>query len=154
MANAPQTATYTNDPGNVDLDRVRLEIGDTNCAEAYLSDEEINFYIGEEPAILRAAARCAGVVAAKLAKRVDFAHGPVRKTISQAWNHYVELEAALDRRASLAGVAPEALGVTRAEKEAADADDSRVQPVFKKGMQDNPRSGDVILSDPNRSTPY
>lgn len=153
MAHAPQAATYTNDPAHKILDRVRLEIGDTDCRVAYLSDEEIKFYIDEEPSVLRAAARCAGLIAARLARRVDFSHGPVRKSISQAYAHYLELEAALERRANETAV-PEALGVTIAEKEAADADDGRVQPDFKKGMHDNPLAGDVVLSDPNRDRVY
>ncbi len=51
-------------------------------------------------------------------------------------------------------VIPEVLGVTIDEKEAADEDASRVQPDFKKGMHDNPRSGPVVTSDPNLRTTY
>jgi len=154
VAQGPEVATYTNDPANKDLDRVRLEIGDTDCSVAFLTDEEIKLHIAAEPSILRAAARCAGLVAAQLARRVNFAHGPVRKDQSQAREHYVELEATLDRRASLAGAKPEALGVTTGEKETADGATGRVQPDFKKGLMDNPRSGDRVLSDPNRPTTY
>lgn len=153
MAQGPEVATYTNAPATKPLDRVRLEIGDTKCSVAFLTDEEINLYIDMEPNVLRAAARCAGLIAAELARRVNFQHGPVRKDQSDAREHYVQLEAALDRRASLEGVMPEALGVTKAEKEAADAETDRVQPDFKKGMMDNPRSGDVDLSDPNQTIP-
>lgn len=148
MANAPTVATYTNDPASVDLDRVRLEVGDTECATAYLSDAEIELYLEEEPNVLRAAARAAGAIAAKCARRIDFGQGSVRKSASQLREHYVELEAALDRRASLAGVAPEALGITVAEKEAADQSTTAVQPTFKKGMHDNPRAGPILQSDP------
>lgn len=151
MAQAPQVATYTNDPANKPLDRVRLEIGDTDCSVAQLTDNEIELYIDAEPSILRAASLCAGLIAAKLARRVDFAHGPVRKNMSQALEHYVALAEALERRAVIDGAVPEALGTTIAEKEAADEDSDRVQPDFKKGMHDNPRAGDVDLSDPNRT---
>jgi hypothetical protein len=151
VANAPTVATYTNDPGSRPLDRVRLETGDTECATAYLSDEEINLYLGEETNVLRAAARAAGAIAAKCARRIDFGHGSVRKSLSQLREHYVELGAELDRRASLAGVAPEALGTKLAEKAAADQDTTAVQPEFKVGMHDNPRAGPASQSDPNAS---
>ena len=149
MANAPEVATYTNDPASKDLDRVRLETGDTDCRTAFLSDAEIDLYLTEEPNVLRAAARAAGAIAAKCARRIDFGHGSIRKSLSQLREHYVDLSADLDRRASLGSVAPQALGLTVAEKDAADAETDRVQPAFKRGMHDNPRAGSVTLGDPN-----
>ncbi|MCP4868280.1 MAG: hypothetical protein GY898_06130 [Proteobacteria bacterium] len=155
MAQGPEVATYTNEPENVPQDRVRLEVGDTDCAVAFLTDAEIKLCMADEPnSVLRAAAKAAGLIAAKLARRINFSHGPVKKDASQAYDHYVDLQAQLDRKASIEGAVPEALGVTIAEKETADEDTSRVQPDFKKGMMDNPRSGDAILNDPNRPITY
>lgn len=146
---APVVATYTNDPAGKNLDRVRLETGDTDCATAYLTDAEIQLYLDEEPSVLRAAARAAGAIAAKVARRVDFSHGSVKKNLSQLSTHYLDLMRSLDRRATVGSVVPVVLGVSVAEKEAADTDEAQVQPDFKKGMMDNPRSGSVDLSDPN-----
>lgn len=162
MANAPSVASYTNDPANVPLDRVRLEVGDTDCANAYLTDAEIELFIDEEDPdadgtvgkLLRAASTCANVIAAKLARRVDFSHGPVRKNLSALFEHYRDLSDDLGRRASGEGVLPVVLGLTLAEKEAADLNESQVQPEFKKGMHDNPRSGPTNLSNPSEVTSY
>lgn len=156
MAQAPSVATYTNDPAGEPIDRVRLEVGDTDCANAFLTDAEVELYIDEEDPdgegntgrLLRAASHCAKVIAAKLARRINFSHGPVKKDLSSLFEHYNELAAELGRRATISGVAPEALGVTTAGKEAADEDSTRVQPEFKKGMHDNPRSGPTVLSEP------
>ena len=160
MAQAPTAATYTNDPANVPIDRVRLEIGDTDCASAYLTDAEVELYIDlEDPLgsgltgpLLRAASNCAGVIAAKVAKRINFQHGPVKKDVGSLFDHYNELARTLANRANVEGAIPDALGVTVAEKQAADADESRIQPGFKKGMMDNPRSGPFVPTDPSESS--
>jgi len=155
VAQGPSVATYTNAPETVDTDRIRLEIGDTDCEVAFLTDAELAFCLTEEPnSVLLAAAKAASLVAAKLARRINFSHGPVKKDQSQAYDHYVALEAELKRKAAIEGAVPEAGGVTIAGKESADQDTSRVQPDFKKGLHDNPRSGDPILSDPNRPISY
>lgn len=154
MASAPTVATYTNDPANKPLDRVRLEIGDTDCRTAYLSDAEIRFFLEDEADnALRAASRAADAIAAKLARRIDYSHGSVKKSASQLFEQFRKLAKELARKASTDTAAPVATGVTIAEKESADEDASRVQPAFKKGMHDNPRSGPVVTSDPNATTP-
>lgn len=154
MANAPATATYSNDPANVPLDRVRFEIGDTDCAKAYLTDAEIRMYLAEEPSVLRAASRAASAIAAKLARSVDFSHGPVRKSASQAFEHYNARARELSRRANLESVVPVATGVDVSEKEEANQDEGRVQPEFAKGMHDNPRSGATGAIDPTGSSQF
>lgn len=160
MAQAPQAATYTNDPAGVPVDRVRLEIGDTDCANAFLSDAEVELYIdkedpdasGVESVLLRAASHCASLIAARVARRMNFSHGGVKKDAGSLFEHFNDLAAELGRRASIAGAIPEVLGRTKAEKEAADQDESAVQPDFKKGMTDNPRSGPTVLSEPGEVT--
>lgn len=162
MANAPASATYTNDPTNVVIDRVRLEIGDTSCSSAQLTDDEIRFAMaqedpddeGTESRILRAAARCARAIAAKMASSMDYSHGGVRKSAGQLFDHYRDLADDLDRQATVESVTPVVLGTTKAEKEEADGDSDQVQPAFKRGMHDNPRSGSTVLNDPNEVVSY
>lgn len=152
MANDTETATYSNDPANVAIDLFRLRVGDTDCRDANLTDAEIRHFLAvEADSTLRAAAAGARAIAAKMATRIDWKHGAVSKTASQLRKHYRDLAADLDREATLAGVTPEILGITVAEKETADEDTGAVQPDFSKGMHDNPRAGPTIRSEPNTS---
>jgi len=55
------------------LDKVRLVIGDTDSASYELSDDEINYFIGERGSnVLLAAADCCDALAAKFARAYDF----------------------------------------------------------------------------------
>jgi hypothetical protein len=152
MANDTEVATYSNDPENEPIDAFRLRVGDTDCRDAYLTDAEIKYLIGVEPSAIRAAARGAAAIAAKVAKYIDFRHGPVSKTASQLFEHFNALARDLHREATTDGTTFEVLGRTVAEKEAADGDSSAVQPDFKKGLMDNPRSGAMSETDPTESS--
>lgn len=159
---APIVATYTNEPGSVRIDRIRFEVGDTDCRTAFLSDNEIKFLLdkndpdetNEDGPLLRAASEAASAIAARLARRVNMAHGGVRKDLSKLFEQYGELARELGRKATICGCAPLALGITKAEKEEAEQDESLVEPEFQKGMHDNPRSGPVVLNRPGEVTPY
>lgn len=152
MANDTETATYSNDPVNVAIDLFRLRVGDTDCLDAKLTDAEIRYFLAAESgSTLRAAAGGARAIAAKMASRIDYKHGAASKTASQLRKHYRDLADDLDHEAMLAGVAPEVLGITVAEKETADQDTGAVQPDFAKGLMDNPRAGPTIRSDPDTS---
>lgn len=148
-------ATYTNDPANKPIDRIRLEIGDTDCSTAYLTDAEIRLSLASSTApytedqLLTAAADSARRIAAKLARRIDFRHGPVSKSLSQAFDHYRALADELIAKAAIVGAVPIALGVEVSEKEAANADTSRVQPAFSRGMMDNPEAGNANAPPPD-----
>lgn len=160
MANAPTVATYTNSPSTVALDRVRLEIGDTECDTAFLSDAEIRLALAPyadpppESAVLRASAESARRISGKVARKINFSHGPVRKDLGTMFDHYRTLAQDLDRRASLSGVAPIGLADTLAEKQAADEDESIVQPDFRKGVMDNPRAGPSSPENPSETNSF
>jgi hypothetical protein len=147
MANDTQVATYSNDPTDQPIDLFRLRVGDTDCRDAKLTDAEIRYFLADQPSALRAAADGARAIAAKMASKVDFRHGAIAKTLSQLVENYNALASRLDFEADTAGSAPEVLSGTIAEKETADADTGAVQPDFRKGLHDNPRSGSVPLTD-------
>ena len=147
MANDTQVATYSNDPTNEPIDLFRLRVGDTDCRDAKLTDAEIRYFLADQPSALRAAADGARSIAAKMASKVDFKHGAVSKSLSQLVEHYNALAGRLDNEADVAGVTPEVLGRTIAQKEEADADTAAVQPDFRKGVHDNPRSGSIPEND-------
>ncbi len=147
MANDTQVATYSNDPTNEPIDLFRLRVGDTDCRDAKLTDAEIRYFLADQPSSLRAAADGARAIAAKMASKVDFRHGAIAKTASQLVKHFNDLADRLDHEGNVAGSAPEVLSGTLAEKETADADTGAVQPDFRKGLHDNPRSGSASLTD-------
>jgi hypothetical protein len=147
MANDTQVASYSNDPTNQPIDLFRLRVGDTDCRDARLTDAEIRYFLADQPSALRAAADGARAIAAKMASKVDFRHGAISKTASQLVTHFNDLADRLDHEADVAGVTPEVLGRTIAEKQAADADTGAVQPDFRKGVHDNPRSGPIPQND-------
>ena len=130
--------TYGADPENSPLDAVRLLVGDTDCATAFLRDSEINFFIAEEGGADFAAPRAAEAIAALLCRKVDVSTGKVRKSLSQQADAYKELARRLRARAQEC-VTIYAGGISKSEKLSDSLDEDLVQPTFRKGMDDNPR---------------
>ncbi len=141
MAGQATGSTYGNDPANSPLDHVRLLVGDTVCADAYLKDDEILFLIEEEGSAEFAAARAAEVIAAKLSRKVDTKTGGVSKSLSQIAKAYLELAKSLRARA-VELVAPVVTGISIAEKHEDASDTALVQPFFRRDQMDNPYAGD------------
>lgn len=62
------TFTYTGDPSVSDRDKVRFLIGDTDSTDALVSDEEIEWSLGEAGSIYQAAHDLCTVIASKFAR--------------------------------------------------------------------------------------
>ncbi len=137
------TATYTNDPANRPIDRVRLEIDDrdvTTATDALLTDEEIQYFIDTHSNVLLAAAAAADQLAAK------FAGDPKKKKVGPLEIDYGDegrsavfkavakrLRGQVARRSSnlFAG------GLSKSKKIAERATPDKVQPPFTVGQDDN-----------------
>ncbi len=132
--------TYGADPSNSALDHVRLLVGDTDCATAFLQDSEILFFIDEEGSAAFAAPRAAEAIAGTVARKIDVGTGKVRKSLSQLFDHYTALAKTLRARAEEC-VEVYAGGISKAEKQTDAQDADLVQPEFHKDMHDNPRTG-------------
>ena len=138
------TATYTNDPANNQIDRVRLEIDDrdvTTETDALLTDEEIRYYIDTHSNILLAAAAAAEQLSAK------FAGDPKTKKVGDLEIDYgsegraatfkavaARLRAQVARRG---GANLFAGGLSQAKKRTEKAKTDKVQPSFTIGQDDN-----------------
>ena len=139
------TETYTNDPANRPIDRVRFEVGDTDTANAKLSDEEILMLIGDTNHILYAAAAAAEAIGGQDASGLesksvdDFKLSfPSDGTLGS----YSALASSLRMRAARkAGGSLYAGGISKADKAAQEQDADRVQPQFTIGMDDNETVG-------------
>lgn len=92
-----------------DIDAVRLAVGDTDTADAILSDEEIGSFIDGRSLvdttgattgvnIPAAAADAAGAIAAKYARQFDFSEDGQSFSRAQRVGHYTALEQTLRRR--------------------------------------------------------
>jgi hypothetical protein len=117
---------------------VRLTIGDTDTANAQLSDPEIEHFLAEEGNELYAAARACEAIAAKNATCTDQSGGGISKSASQVYAHYMALALRLRTRGARATMRVPAVSV--AAKEADRSDPDLVAPYFRLGMDDNPRA--------------
>ena len=134
------TATYTNQPGTVDIDTVRFEVDDKDTDDAALTDEEIQYLIDSSNHILLASAAAADTIGAKysdsaVSKKVGdlsitYGGGGIAAT-------YQALAKALRLRAvRTAGSKIFAGGLSKADKATVKADSDRVQSEFTVGMDD------------------
>ena len=135
------TATYSNQPGTVDVDTVRHLIDDKNVTtstDALLTDEEIQFHIDTEPHIYIAAAEAAVAVASKFggaetSKQV----GDLRRDFGEGRVSMYHALAGRLRANAYRTVTPFAGGLSKAEKVTGDQDTDRVDPAFTRGQHDH-----------------
>lgn len=127
--------SYTADPTNRPIDAVRFLIGDTDSTDQLIQDQEIQWFLLNEP-VIRAAARAAEAIAAKFSRKADKRVGDLWLELSQRAKQYRELAGELWEQAggkspNLA-LAPYAGGISRADKDSVEEDSDRVRPAFKR----------------------
>lgn len=132
------TWTYDGDPSANDRDEVRYLVGDTDTSSQLTTDEEIAYAVAEEADNLMAAARVAKALAAKFARLADKAVGDLNISYSQRQEAYLNLAKELETRSNRSGAPPYAGGISISDKETVVDNDDRVEPAFRKGMNDNP----------------
>lgn len=135
------TATYTNDPGNRDIDTVRFEIDDRDTDNAQISDEEIQYLIDTHSHILLAASAAAGAIAATYASEAK------QKTVGDLsinyggegrYATYKSLERSLRARVGRgAGAHLFAGGISKSDDKALTDNTDRVVPSFSIGKDDS-----------------
>lgn len=119
-------------------DKVRLLIGDTDTNDQQFSDEEIAFFVANEPSVYHAAAESCRALAAKYARKVDRTVGDLRLAAQQKFEHYTELAAELLRKAgSSGGIVPYAGGVSQSDKDDVAEDSDRALPAFSRTLHEN-----------------
>lgn len=141
------TWTYDGSPGTATAaerrDAVRFFTGDTDTGDQQVTDEEITFSLAQTSNdVYMAAARIARGLSAKFARKADTSFESVKTQFSQLQEHYHKLAAKLEQDAAIYGTAgvaiPAAGGISIDGIEAAEDDDDRPQPAFRRGMWDNP----------------
>lgn len=132
------TWTYSGDPSSSDRDEVRFLVGDTDTSDQLVTDEEIAYAVTEEADNLMAASRVAKAIAAKFARLVDKSVGDLKISYNQRQKAFLDLASELEKRSNESGAAPYAGGISISDKETVVDDADRVEPAFKRGMNDNP----------------
>ena len=128
------TWSYSGDPSNSDLDKVRFLIGDTDQTDQQLQNEEINYLVSSEGSVNDAAIKACYTLAAKYSRQIDQKVGQVDYKCSQRIKSYLELAKRLEDQISDQPVAPYAGGISKSDKETNRLDDDRVKPKFTKEL--------------------
>jgi len=127
--------TYDVEALDTELNRIRLEIGDTDSDRPLLDDEEIEQVISEYDSFNQKAGKCLRLICSLFASepksiRIE----GFSENYADAYDHFKDLAARYER---LGGGGPWAGSIDDAFKEATELDTSLVSPSFKRGMHDN-----------------
>lgn len=137
--------TYTADPSNVPLDRIRFLIGDTDPNDPILYDGEIESIIAEDGYGYEAASKAALAIAAKFARKMTKSTGSLMRAWEQQYEHYMELADRLARQDRSEPVKPFASGWVVTEKANRELDADREELFGQKGGMDNRTDGSVTV---------
>jgi t-SNARE complex subunit (syntaxin) len=130
--------SYTYDPEalSTELNRIRLEIGDTNSNEYFLHDEEIAQIQSEESTFFKRVTACCRLICSKLARETRHAMDGFSEDSERLYEHYKEMAIRYGSVAS--GSYPCMMSTHEDDKDANEEDDNIVQGRFIRGMHDNP----------------
>lgn len=126
------TFTYTGDPANNEIDRVRFMIGDTNPDDGLLTDSEISYLLAKAASPEEAAYKATGNIIAKLAREVDYQIGPEKVSASQMLLNFQKLRQQLSKHVTTSTAFP--LMSDPSGRPGS-------QPIFDIGMNDAPGVG-------------
>lgn len=120
------------------LYQVRLMIGDTVSSKPLLQDEEISFYITQDPSVWRAASRACRAIAGNFSRDADSVQGELKQVMSVRSKQYNTLAAQYANDAvARGGGLPYAGGISVFDKIQQELNPDRVEPQFNLGMDDN-----------------
>lgn len=129
------TFSYDESALSTELNRVRLELGDTDEDDVLLQDEEIVQIQSEQSSFYRRVATCCGLICAKLARSVDYRLSLLSESASRKYERYKELE---KKFALYAGTEYPWVGSIKKDlKQDVEDNVDLVKPKFKRGMMDN-----------------
>jgi len=128
------TYTYDDTALDEDLNRIRLEIGDTNSKRQLLQDEEIEQIMEEQSTFPSRVARCCRLIASLFAsKPQSIKLEGFSETTTAVFDRYIKLA----KKYEAIGSAPWAGSIDVDFKAATELDTSIVHPKFKLGLMDN-----------------
>lgn len=134
------TFTYLTNVSD-DISKVRLLIGDKDCTDALLQDEEITYFLTAGGSVNGAAVIAARAIASNFSRLADKTIETVSVSYSQKSKQYLQLANSLEKQGSSIAsgiVGPSATGISIGAMESADNNADRPEPAFKQGMFDDP----------------
>ena len=139
--------TYSGNPAESNLDKVRFLVGQTSTSDdVLLEDEEITWAIGDQPNVTYAAAVCCETLATRYAlEATAMSVGQTRITWTDRAKWYREQSNILRRKAMLSGVTPFAGGVSQSDKDTRADDSDRLRAFTKIGGMDYQEPGSTSI---------
>jgi hypothetical protein len=131
------TFTYNSNPTGRTIDAVRLEVGDYLDNQHELEDEEILYAFGVEGSVVKAAARCCEILAAKFAKKEGFRGGTIQTEKTTISGKYRQ-QARLLRARGITSAAFIMPALSQTDKDNNTTNTDIPQPSFYRGMHKNP----------------
>ena len=142
--------TYSGDPGYSDRDAVRFLMQDTDSSDQLTTNEEIDWILSTQPNVYLAAARALRTLAVKFSDQgTSKSVGGLSISYSERGSKFLETARALEssaKRGVTAVIRPYSGGISKADKEANEADSDWVKPWASYGMHDNPGASNPALS--------
>lgn len=129
------TFSYDETALDVELNRIRLELGDTDEDDILLQDEEIAQVQSEQDSFYKRVATCCRLICATIARKVDYKLSLLSENLSRLYERYSEMEKKFSAMASFNH--PWIGSIKKDLKEDVEADTDLVKPRFKRGLMDN-----------------
>lgn len=128
-------------------DEVRLLIGDRDTLNAQLSDEEITWFLSDEPNPLNAAINACDAIASSYGRQSDLTVGAVKMSNSQLQKSYEAIADRLRAKINALGIPPFVGGQSRSEKWSRRENADLVQPVFRRGLDSGPGPRSLVVEE-------
>jgi len=125
----------------IDLDTVRVLVGDADPDTQLLDDDSMTFAIGDISTTYAAAAAVARAIAAKFSRKVDFSLEGLRFSNSQKAKAYLELAQRLDvqsNNSDSSAIGVVITGTSLGDMNSVQQDSDRPRDLFEVGMQQDP----------------
>ena len=129
------TFSYDETDLSMELNRIRLELGDTNEDDALLQNEEIVQVQTEQSTFYRRVASCCRLICAKIAKRVNYKLSRLSEDASVLYDRYKEMEKMFSAKTSTNY--PWVGSIKIDLKADVEANTNLVKARFKRGQMDN-----------------
>ena len=128
-------------PFSSSMSEVRLRIGDTSSSNTFLKDEEIFGVVDNTGGgNTMAAAVCADLIAARVARKVSISEGAFSASLQMQYNHYRSLAKRLRLEARAGTGVVYGGGLSQADVSSVESDSDRVVPAFRVGQFDSDTS--------------
>ena len=130
------TFSYNENALDVELNKIRLYIGDTDSNDPLLQDEEIASVQADTTGFRATVAACCRLICAQLARKVDYKLSLLTEKASVLYDRY---EVQAERFEAMSSVSyPWSGAIFKDDKEAVEDDTSLVKPKFKKDLHAHP----------------